>query len=44
MGNYASSFVNSTSTAGVTTIGTLAGNSSENVATQSVTLTINRAF
>ena len=44
MGNYASSFVNPTSTPGVTTIGTLVGNSSENVATQSVTLTINRAF
>ena len=44
IGNYSSTFVNSASTPGVTTVGTLEGNSSENIVTQSVTFTINRAF
>lgn len=44
IGNYSSTFVNSTSTPGVTTVGTLVGDSSENIVTQSVTITINKAF
>ena len=43
-GNYSSTFVNSTTTPGVTTVGTLVGDSSENIVTQSVTITINKAF
>lgn len=43
-GNYASTFVNSSTNPGVTTDGTLVGSSSENIVTQSVTITINKAF
>ena len=43
-GNYSSDFVNSSSTPGVTTEGTLVGTSSENVLTNSITLTIDKAF
>jgi hypothetical protein len=44
IGNYASNFVNSTTNPGVTTVGTLVGASGENVVTNSVTITINKAF
>ncbi len=44
IGTYSSDFVNSSSTPGVTTIGTLVGQSSENIVTDSITLTINKAF
>ena len=44
IGNYSSDFVNSSSNPGVTTIGTLVGQSSENVLTNSITLTIDKAF
>lgn len=43
-GNYSSTFVNSTTNPGVTTDGTLVGSSSENIVTQSVTITFNKAF
>jgi hypothetical protein len=44
IGRYQSDFVNSSSTPGVTTVGTLVGQSSESVVTNSVTLTIDKAF
>ncbi len=44
IGRYESGFVNSGTTPGVTTVGTLVGQSSENVVTNSVTLTIDKAF
>jgi hypothetical protein len=44
IGNYSSSFVNSTTNPGVTTTGTLVGASGENVVTNSVIITINKTF
>jgi opacity protein-like surface antigen len=44
LGRYVSSFTNSVTNQGVTTTGTLYGQSSEKIITNSMTLTINRAF
>jgi hypothetical protein len=44
VGRYVSSFTNSATNSGVTTTGNLYGQSSERIITNSVTLTINRAF
>lgn len=44
VGRYLSSFTNGTTNPGVTTTGNLYGQSSERIITNSVTLTINRAF
>jgi hypothetical protein len=44
IGRYQSNFVNSSTTPGVTTVGTLVGQSSETVVTNSVTITIDKSF